>query len=79
MGKCSIRPLGDVQVVDQLAEGSMVTVFPIAVAWGTKAKGEVGLGDGWHHLIRPTFKNEGAGEVIRGGCDGGGPGRFVSW
>ena len=40
------------------------------VVCGARSKGGVGLGDGWHHLIGPTFEDEGVGEV---------PSTLVSW
>ena len=72
--KCSVSPLGDVQVIDHLAEGPTVTVLAILGAWGQKAKSGVGLCDGRYHLIRLSFEDEGAREVFHGGCSGIRPG-----
>ena len=66
MSKGSIRPLGDVKVIDHHAGRASGTVASHAMVSHAEVQGGAGLIDGRHHVGARV--NEGAGKVISCGC-----------
>ncbi len=50
--------------MDHFARGTAGAMFAIAVARSAEAERRIGFVDGWHHLVRPSFKDKGAREVL---------------